>query len=60
MSLWSKACAYVKAHADHFLISIGVSMVVTILSNVALHYGADILRWMHVPQWVLRWFTSAS
>ena len=43
--MWSKIVAYVKAHADHFMISI----VVTVIANVAIHYGGDLLRWMHVP-----------
>ena len=41
--------AYIAKNFDHFMISIGVSIVVTIIANVAIHYGADLLRWMHVP-----------
>lgn len=40
---------YIKTHFDHFMISLGVSIVVTILTNVAIHYGAYILKWIHVP-----------
>jgi len=41
--------AYIAKNFDHFMISIGVSIVVTIIANVAIHYGGDLLRWMHVP-----------
>lgn len=40
---------YIKANFDHFMISIGVSIVVTIIANVAIHYGAGLLRLMHIP-----------
>jgi hypothetical protein len=47
--MFGKIKAYVKAHADHFLISIGVSLAITVITNVLIHYLADILRLMHVP-----------
>ena len=40
--------AYISANFDHFMISIGVSIVVTVIANVAIHYGADILKLLHV------------
>jgi len=41
--------SYISKNFDHFMISIGVSIVVTIIANVAIHYGGDLLRWAHVP-----------
>lgn len=30
---------YISKNFDHFMISIGVSIVVTVIANVAIHYG---------------------
>jgi hypothetical protein len=49
LNLLSKAKAYVKAHLDHFLISIGVSLVITVITNVCMHYLPAILRFLHIP-----------
>ena len=33
--------SYISKNFDHFMISIGVSIVVTVIANVAIHYGGD-------------------
>lgn len=58
MFLWSKACAYVKAHADHFLISIGVSIAIAILTNVFMHYLPYILYLLHIPAKIVHLITG--
>ncbi|VVB55102.1 Uncharacterised protein [uncultured archaeon] len=45
----NKILSYVKAHADHFMISIGVSIVITVITDVIVHYATPILHWMHIP-----------
>jgi hypothetical protein len=50
--------SYIKTHFDHFMISLGVSIVVTVITNVAIHYGAHILRWMHVPAKLVHMMTG--
>jgi hypothetical protein len=49
---------YIAKNFDHFMISIGVSIVVTVIANVAIHYGADLLRWMHVPAKLVHMMTG--
>ena len=56
--MWSRVKAYVKAHADHFMISIGVSLAITIITNVLIHYLADILKFMHVPVKIVHLLTN--
>jgi hypothetical protein len=58
--MWSRVKAYVKAHADHFLISIGVSLAITIITNVLIHYLAFILRFMHVPAKIAHMLTGGK
>lgn len=55
----SKIVAYVKAHADHFLISIGVSIIITVITNVLIHYGAIIMQHLHVPAKIINWLTQS-
>ena len=50
--------SYISTHFDHFMISIGVSIVVTVIANVSIHYGADLLRWMHVPAKIVHMMTG--
>lgn len=54
----SRAVAYVKAHADHFMISLGVSLVVAILTNVIMHYLPWMLHSLHVPSEIVHLFTG--
>jgi hypothetical protein len=58
--MWSRVKAYVKAHADHFMISIGVSLAITIITNVLIHYLADILKLMHVSMKFVRLLTGGK
>lgn len=51
--------AYVKLHADHFMISIGVSIVIAIITNVLIHYMAGIMRLLHVPAKLIQWMTQS-
>jgi hypothetical protein len=50
--------SYIAKNFDHFMISIGVSIVVTVIANVAIHYGADLLRLMHVPAKLVHMMTG--
>lgn len=54
---WTKIVAYVKAHADHFIISIGCSVAVTVITNVIMHYLPYILRFLHIPAKLIQLFT---
>jgi hypothetical protein len=56
--MWSRIKAYIKAHADHFLISIGVSLAITIITNVCMHYLPTILRWLHLPMKLIHLLTN--
>lgn len=56
--MWSRIKAYIKAHADHFIISIGVSLAITIITNVLIHYLADILRFVHVSAHLVHLLTG--
>lgn len=47
--------AWVRQHADHFLISTVVSIAVTFTSNIVIHHMPTILGWLHVPQTVTHW-----
>ena len=49
---------YIGANFDHFMISLGVSIVVTVITNVAIHYGANLLRWIHVPAKLVHMMTG--
>ena len=55
---WSKIKAYVKEHQHHFLISLGVSLLVTISTNILIHYLAYILRFLHVPLKIVHMITG--
>jgi hypothetical protein len=56
--MWARLKTYIKAHADHFLISIGVSLSITIIVNVIMHYLPWILAHLHVPAFVIRLITK--
>ena len=56
--MWSKIKAYVKEHQHHFLISLGVSLLVTILTNVCMHYLPGILHLLHVPAKIVHMITG--
>lgn len=49
---------YIVTHKHAFLISLGVSCVVTILTNIIIHYFLDILKWAHVPARLIRIFSG--
>lgn len=46
---------YVKAHLDHFMISIGVSIVISLITNVFLHHLPFFLHLFHVPTGLIHW-----
>ena len=55
MSTLSTIRQYVAAHLDHFLISLGVSIVVTAISDVFVYHLAFWLHLCHVPENIIRW-----
>jgi hypothetical protein len=57
-ALWAKVWGYVKEHQHHFMISIGVSLVITILTNVIMHYFTSILHFLHVPAKIVHLITG--
>ena len=58
MSLWYKIKAYVKEHQHHFLISLGVSLLVTITTNVCMHYLPFFLYLLHIPVKIIHLVTG--
>lgn len=58
MSILAKITAYVQAHADHFLISLGVSLAVTVLTNVLMHYLPALMHLLHLPAKLIRLLTQ--
>lgn len=55
VSLYTVCKGYIKAHLDHFLISLGVSIVITLITNVFLLHLAFWLHLCHVPEFIIRW-----
>ncbi len=55
MGLISTVKQYVATHLDHFLISLGVSIVITAISDVFVYHLAFWLHLFHVPENVIRW-----
>jgi hypothetical protein len=44
---------YIVTHKHAFMISLGVSIVITIITNVFIHYLLDILKFIHAPQSII-------
>lgn len=51
MKIW----VWLKAHVDHFLISIGVSIAVSFASSPVLHHMHQILTFLHIPARIISW-----
>jgi len=49
---------YIVTNKHAFMISLGVSIVITIITNVVVHYFLDILKWAHVPARIIHIFSG--
>ena len=49
---------YILTNKHAFMISLGVSIVITIVTNVIVHYFLDVLKWIHAPARIIHIFSG--
>ena len=49
---------YIVTNKHAFMISLGVSIVITIITNVIVHYFLDVLHWIHAPARIIHIFSG--
>ena len=57
-SWWVAVWAYIVTHKHTFFISLGVSIVITIITNVIVHYFLDFLHLIHAPARIIHIFSG--